>query len=683
MQLHRSLLLVALLVAVAIAIQPPSNEFRKKLQGPPSEFAQHTIPQPELAALTSDSAWYDLMFTKADDGTFVWKGEVVVDSQEELDISIFSPYEDKLDIIVQPPNELPFSLKLAIATRDLMARRHFEGISAPYELSFTSETGPYGIDGASYPVTTYTFAKPAVGVWSAQVIIKAEDVPTDAPAALAMITNKASLELFSHLNQYELEVGQEVGLIANLFDRAAFVEGVRPAAVLTASVAPTMVVNYPSGRQVKVTMHDDGVHADLLANDGVFGGVVEALEPGQYTARAVFEGTTATGARFVRTTEHSFHVVNPYISLTGLADVEYSKEDKAFYFHIDVDVYAAENTAVKAYAEVWGTDESGYQYAPVAWMEAMVDSYKSAAGEDVITLMLHEDWVHNAKVSAPFQLRKVWIQDRDWNVVMSERSSIFVDCSAIKSFKVDRTRRTVPVTDEMRVGPRPASMRNISRIQGQGTLLLVHGYCAGQNEFPRDQFTNAVQFQDYKQARSNDAFALKIREFGEQFDAFSIIAHSQGGLAATHLHSYYWSKLENAQGGRLIQSVGSPYYGSGLAGTLASIGRIFGLGCGRNNDLTYDGASKWAAGLPAAAVKDVFYYTTQYKDAFLSRWCVFGANLVLYRPNDGTTELKKAKLAGATHAGHKEGWCHTNGMKFQNQCADPKRNKEMNAFAAR
>jgi len=71
------------------------------------------------------------------------------------------------------------------------------------------------------------------------------------------------------------------------------------------------------------------------------------------------------------------------------------------------------------------------------------------------------------------------------------------------------------------------------------------------------------------------------------------------------------------------------------------------------------------------------------RTAFLSRWCVFGANLVLYRPNDGTTELKKAQLAGATHAGHKEGWCHTNGMKFQNQCADPERNKEMNAAAAR
>jgi len=319
-------------------------------------------------------------------------------------------------------------------------------------------------------------------------------------------------------------------------------------------------------------------------------------------------------------------------------------------------------------------------------MESMVDPYKNAAGEHVVTIMLHQDWVNNAKVSAPFQLRNVWIQDRDWNVVMSERSTIFVDSSALKrssSFRFDSSRRTVPITEEMRVGPRPASMRNISRAQGEGTLILVHGYCAGQNEFPRDQFTNAVQFQDYKQARSNDAFALKIREFGNQFSAFSIVAHSQGGLAATHLHSYYWSNLENSQNGRLVQSVGSPYYGSGLAGNLATIGKIFGLGCGRNNDLTYDGASKWAAGLPLAATADVYYYTTQYKEAFLSRWCVFGANLVLFRPNDGTTELKKAQLAGAHHAGHKEGWCHTNGMKYGNQCSDPERNKEMNAAAAR
>lgn len=53
--------------------------------------------------------------------------------------------------------------------------------------------------------------------------------------------------------------------------------------------------------------------------------------------------------------------------------------------------------------------------------------------------------------------------------------------------------------------------------------MLVHGYCAGKNEFPPSQFTNPVQFQDYKQARSNDAFALKIKEFADQFPAFTIV----------------------------------------------------------------------------------------------------------------------------------------------------------------
>lgn len=90
------------------------------------------MPAPELAALTSDSAFYDLMFAKAEDGSYVWTGEVVVDSSEELDISIFSPFEQQLDVIVQPPDEVPFSLKLAE-----MSRSHLESVGIPYNPHFT------------------------------------------------------------------------------------------------------------------------------------------------------------------------------------------------------------------------------------------------------------------------------------------------------------------------------------------------------------------------------------------------------------------------------------------------------------------------------------------------------------------------------------------------------------------
>ena len=101
----------------------------------------------------------------------------------------------------------------------------------------------------------------------------------------------------------------------------------------------------------------------------------------------------------------------------GLADVEYNAKEKFFYFHIDVDSYDvvrpfsssrrssgprahivrsqdSDESTTKAYAEVWGTDSTGFEYAPVAWAQAMVDPYKNAAGETVVTLQLHEDWVH-------------------------------------------------------------------------------------------------------------------------------------------------------------------------------------------------------------------------------------------------------------------------------------------------
>lgn len=60
-----------------------------------------------------------------------------------------------------------------------------------------------------------------------------------------------------------------------------------------------------------------------------------------------------------------------------------------------------DSTTVKAYAEVWGTDETGHQYTPIAWVQAMVDAHKLPSGEEVITLQLHADWVLNVRIVPP------------------------------------------------------------------------------------------------------------------------------------------------------------------------------------------------------------------------------------------------------------------------------------------
>ncbi len=66
---------------------------------------------------------------------------------------------------------------------------------------------------------------------------------------------------------------------------------------------------------------------------------------------------------------------------------------------------------------------------------------------------------------------------------------------------------------------------------------------------------------------------------------YSIIAHSQGGMVAAHIRNYLFSGLDSVSGGRLIQTLGTPFNGNTAAGSAANLGQIFGIGCGANSDL--------------------------------------------------------------------------------------------------
>ena len=74
--------------------------------------------------------------------------------------------------------------------------------------------------------------------------------------------------------------------------------------------------------------------------------------------------------------------------------------------------------------------------------------------------------------------------------------------------------------------------------------------------------------------------------------------------------------------GRLIQSIGTPYRGSPLAGILGTIAHVFGVGCGRNDNLTYDGAERWLQGIPMEKRAEVYFYTTQVGLIILLAFCI-------------------------------------------------------------
>ena len=220
---------------------------------------------------------------------------------------------------------------------------------------------------------------------------------------------------------------------------------------------------------------------------------------------------------------------------------------------------------------------------------------------------------------------------------------------------------------------------------GSHALALVHGYCADANPWPAAQFgSDAWRYEQPNQNLSNDAFAVDIAARAAQFKSYGLIGHSQGGCAALHLYAYYWSGLDWAGPGRLLQCVGAPLEGTALAGNLAALGQIFGVQCGSNYDMTYDGAAAWLSGIPTAARAKLYTHTTTFTDVpFFYDYCSIVSDLFLSDPEDGVTEDFSGHIVGGQNMGLRAGWCHVSGMRDPAQTGDANRNATMNAQGAR
>jgi hypothetical protein len=263
-----------------------------------------------------------------------------------------------------------------------------------------------------------------------------------------------------------------------------------------------------------------------------------------------------------------------------------------------------------------------------------------------------------------------------------------------KLLKAPPSAEEMSINDEMTRGRKPEhfiSPNSSRNLEDQiHKKILVHGYCDTGSPFPVSHFTDAVEFDDPDSSGPNswtlDEFANKIGQFAmdEGIYGCGIIAHSQGGMAALHLYQNYYSCLDYANGGgtRMIQSVGTPYQGTTLAGNLASLGYAFNQGCGYNYDLTETGATEWLRGISYWARKEVYYFTTGFTDNWWSwDYCLLATELILNDPEDGVVEKSRGQLYGGNNLGHTEGQCHTVDMYEMAQYEDYSRNRKMNSNA--
>jgi len=336
---------------------------------------------------------------------------------------------------------------------------------------------------------------------------------------------------------------------------------------------------------------------------------------------------------------------------------------------------------------VWGVDASGKD-VPISWIGGMT-TVQYDGEVTYISLELDLNWVSVAGALEPITLRNVVVKDPNFFIPISQYDEIPVK-TRIDLVSVMKTQQLKgakdEISEEMRVGRPPQT--NTSTVD-TAYVVLVHGYCSGSNPFqsnPTGTWTNGKFFLKANANMLNDAFAKNVIAWADQsgVTAYSFVGHSQGGMVGVHMKNYYFTGLDKVTGGRIVQTLGTPFQGCSAAGNAANLGSLFGVSCGANDNLTPAGAGTWLQGITTTTRNAVSYFTTTYAQGQLfGDYCNLAMNLLLEFPNDGTTEFNRGQLPSGNNLGNTQKWCHTGTMKYPAQYTDDTRNKDMNSKAAR
>lgn len=635
-----TLLASSLMLAMPLAHAAP---VAKQLAGPPSEFAAMAEPDLREAALESKSALIPIELKQDKNGSWRWQASLPIEEQN-VRFALFTGAADDWHLSMRSP--------YSRFTHDADT------------LASSKEESLFGLGNEQYPADYYRFENITPGEW--QLDVEAfSDAQTE---GFILIHNDGPYRLRSYQVERNQLVGERIAFTASSFAASDGFNAVSDASGLFSEAY--IRVTGPDGSTWTEAMFDDGLHQDGRAGDGVFGGDFLASSAGDYTAQVVAKGRTADGMPLVRTAEHLVPVLDRSVNLASGFATSTVLNDTRMSVNLTLSD-RSDQSQYRVISEVWG--HAGGKEVPVAWIGGMV-----TAKDGTLDLGLDARWISLAGAQGPFELRNLRVEDPNYFIPVARAERMNLDVPRLPNAAF---RAVANVDEAMLMGERPANLQG----RAGSRLLMVHGYCSMDAwGLVADQFTGESRFLDLHQNRSHNEFALRILSFGSSYSSYGIVAHSQGGAASLHLYTYYWSGLDYASSGRLIQSVGTPYQGTSLAGNLAVLGEIFGAGCGRNTNLTYSGASSWLSGIPSWARSQVNYYTTSFTDKWWRYdYCHLVTDLLLNDPDDGTTERSRGQLSGALNRGHRTGWCHTTNMRDPAQVRDSNRNATMNANAAR
>ena len=639
----RFLCLLAFLAASAALSPALAQVLPKQLAAPPADFlaGQRDLPSPADSATTSPGAMIPVTFQRMDN-RWVWTAQIPIDDARELRLMPLAPDSVSWRLTATPPASPPISLARARAP-------------GPWRI----DQGTADLGALQVPATRAILFDQPAGLWT--LTIEADAARGTSTEGYLLIRTARDTPLQTSLTTHRLLVGSPIALEARMPAGSTIDSAI---AILRAPGAPERTIDLP-----------------IQAGTATF--QLTPQREGEHTILLIAQGHHADGSPFIRSTTHALPILPDTLTLGPIAHIA-SEPTGQWAVQLPLS-RCARTQRVIASAQVWGTAPSG-EMAPVCWLSTIAEPKPDAKS---ITLHLDERWLALAAVGAPLELRAVRVQDADTAIPLDTAPLIPLASDAPLRLRAHAPGRITP--DMLTGRPRPdlalpsraePSPQRARAFAGHN-LMLVHGYCS-EGVWPTNQFTGGVEvFLDANQSRSHDQFANLMLDFGSASKSYGIIAHSQGGAAALHLATFYFSGLDWAEGPRPIQSVGTPYQGTPLAGNLAVLGQLFGTGCGTNFDLSTDGAALWLANIPSASRARVSYYTTSFTDDGGFDYCNFVSDFFLSDPDDGVIERARGQLPGATNMGHTTGWCHSQGMRDPAQYLDASRNATMNASAAR
>ncbi len=503
-------------------------------------------------------------------------------------------------------------------------------------------------------------------------------LPEGAPAAL-IVADSAEVSLCGHLGSRIVRAGGALELV---------VRGESPAHGVAAEIGLAGgVPREVAVADAQVTWSDGMVEratAVEVRADGSARVVFARAHAGDALVRIDGAVRDASGAWRQRSLAYATRVVDGAL-LTGGVRAEASDvvADGGWVdFAIGIE-HAAIGSVVFAATELWADDR------PLGWIGGLAE-VEQGVGGSVVRLGVARSRIA-LRDGERLALRNLRLHERDGFAPLDLRAEAEPEVRVALQSKPSAQDGDLPVEvadwgglPGIATVPVPAISSFVPPI-GAHALVLTHGYCADANPWPAAQFgADAWRYEQPNQNLSHDAFAVDIATRAAQFKSYGVVGHSQGGCAALHLYAYYWSGLDWAGPGRLMQCVGSPLEGTALAGNIAVLGQVFGIQCGANYDLTYDGAAAWLSGIPAAARAKLYTHTTTFTNVpFFYDYCSIASDILLSDPEDGVTEDFSGHIVGGVNMGLRTGWCHVSGMRDPAQTGDSNRNATMNAQGAR